>query len=95
MHECPECGQVCYCDLDDSNDCREDDECFHDCPPDYDEEDTWPEDDDGPPPPCRHGIEWMDRCWRCELTTLPSRLWYRIQRLWWRYRDAAGGGVKP
>ena len=33
MHECPECWSVCYCDLDDSNDCRDHGECFHVCPP--------------------------------------------------------------
>lgn len=46
MHECPECGQVCYCDLDDSNDCRDDGECFHGCEPEDDEPDYF--DDDGP-----------------------------------------------
>jgi hypothetical protein len=33
MHECPECSQVCYCDPDDANDCRDDGECFHSCGP--------------------------------------------------------------
>lgn len=32
FHECPDCGQACYCDLDDSN-CALDDisDCEHDC----------------------------------------------------------------
>ncbi len=49
MHECPECSQVCYCDLDDSNDCRDDGECFHSCDP-YswgDDEPDYLGDDDG------------------------------------------------
>ena len=33
MHECPECWSICYCDLDDSNDCRDNGECYHQCPP--------------------------------------------------------------
>ena len=31
VHECPECQETCYCDLDDSNDARGGDECVHDC----------------------------------------------------------------
>ncbi len=34
MHECPECWSVCFCDLDDSNDCRDNGVCYHNCPPD-------------------------------------------------------------
>lgn len=45
-HECLECGQACYCDLDDTwMECPAD--CHHDCEPEpdpYDEEDV--EDDD-------------------------------------------------
>jgi hypothetical protein len=41
MHECPQCWQVCYCDLDDSNDCRDDGECFHDCDPGSSEDDDF------------------------------------------------------
>lgn len=46
MHDCPECGSICYCDLDDSNDCRDRDdggvlECFHGCEPEEDFDDDW------------------------------------------------------
>lgn len=45
-HECPQCGSACYCDLDDSNDCREDGECFHACEPEEDDgADLWGDDD--------------------------------------------------
>lgn len=43
MHHCDDCGQVCYCDLDDSNDCRDNGECFHECDPEPDE---WGGDED-------------------------------------------------
>ncbi len=79
MHECPECSQVCYCDLDDSNDCREDGECFHNCPPEEEDDYGWPEDDDWPPEPCRHGREWCDPCWRCEVRGWFIRRWWGVQ----------------
>ena len=42
-HECPECGQACYCDIEDTwwDDV---DECFHDCDPqdlERQDEDQW------------------------------------------------------
>ena len=37
MHECPQCWSICYCDLDDSNDCRDRGICYHPCPPEEDE----------------------------------------------------------
>jgi hypothetical protein len=48
MHDCPACGQVCYCDLDDSNDCRDDGECFHGCDPDEEGFTGFDDDDDSP-----------------------------------------------
>lgn len=33
MHECPDCGQACYCngDIDDHENALEADNCEHDC----------------------------------------------------------------
>lgn len=44
-HECPECGQTCYCDMED-HDQEAPDDCSHECPPE--------DDDDGyeEPPRC-------------------------------------------
>ena len=50
MHDCPECGCICYCDLDDSNDCRDRGRCFHRCDPEPDEYEWGAEDDDAPAP---------------------------------------------
>lgn len=36
-HECPECGQTCYCDMEDHDQPTPDD-CTHECPPEDDEE---------------------------------------------------------
>jgi hypothetical protein len=36
-HACPECGQQCYCDLED-HDSEAPDDCCHDCDLDDDEE---------------------------------------------------------
>jgi len=47
MHECPQCGFTCYCDFDDSNDCREDGICYHDCDP-SDSDESWDEDEAAP-----------------------------------------------
>ncbi len=30
MHDCPQCGDACYCDQEDA-DMGEPDECFHEC----------------------------------------------------------------
>lgn len=46
MHECPQCWSICYCDLDDSNDCRDDGECFHACDPEDDDLDYGAEDEE-------------------------------------------------
>ena len=60
MHECPQCLQVCYCDMDDSNDCRDaDGTCYHNCDPlDLDEPDYFeddPDSADAPTPGGEHG----------------------------------------
>ena len=47
MHECPECGELCDCDLEDmEQDAPED--CCHRCEYDLpdDDEDDWEEEDD-------------------------------------------------
>lgn len=39
MHSCPECGQACYCDVEDCEiDLSEDEECFHECDLETDDE---------------------------------------------------------
>lgn len=40
-HECPECGQMCYCDQDDTFMESGADECEHECNPDHDDDDGW------------------------------------------------------
>ena len=45
MHECPECGQACDCDMEDTW-IESPDDCSHDCEPFDDEDDLRPEDDD-------------------------------------------------
>lgn len=37
MHECPECGQVCYCDMEDHDQPAPPD-CKHECEEDDDED---------------------------------------------------------
>jgi hypothetical protein len=39
MHDCPECGEACYCDGEDHGQEAPDD-CDHDCE-DRDEDDDW------------------------------------------------------
>ena len=48
MHDCPDCGAACYCDLEDHGSDEAPDDCSHDCGPDCDEElqHDWPELDD-------------------------------------------------
>jgi hypothetical protein len=50
MHECPDCGQTCDCDMDDTwfDDFETYLHCSHDCEEDCDdfEDDLYPEDDD-------------------------------------------------
>lgn len=54
MHECPECGEACSCDCEDtwheSGDAV--DECVHQCPPESDEDQ--PEDFHEPDCPCHN-----------------------------------------
>lgn len=37
-HNCPECGSLCYCDLEDTYVPEASDDCMHTCEPDYDDE---------------------------------------------------------
>jgi len=37
MHECPMCGEVCYCDCDDTFGLSVPDDCPHVCDDDYDD----------------------------------------------------------
>lgn len=40
MHECPECGQACCCDMEDHEQDAPDD-CCHECDEDTDDEELW------------------------------------------------------
>jgi hypothetical protein len=44
MHECPDCGQVCCCDQDDTWNDAASDECEHECT-EYDDDDDGEDDD--------------------------------------------------
>ena len=44
MHECPICGQICDCDLDDTHGLPVPDDCLHICQ--EDEYECWLENDD-------------------------------------------------
>jgi len=44
MHDCPDCGQACYCDLDDTEMPDGAAECVHECEPE--DEDFWDDDED-------------------------------------------------
>lgn len=44
MHECPDCGEACYCDMEDHHTGELCDfDCVHQCDPAFDDEDEWDE----------------------------------------------------
>jgi hypothetical protein len=64
MHECPQCWSICFCDLDDSNDCRDNGACYHQCPPeDVDGFSAFDEDDEEPASPSARLRVLRERLW--------------------------------
>ena len=49
MHECPDCGQACSCDIEDTWNEAAADDCVHDCDGYDDEDGEWAEDEEGRP----------------------------------------------
>lgn len=71
MHECPECGQACDCDGEDTwMDYVTD--CVHECDPDYDDEEErdWDE-------------EWNEEDDAREAAYEEPTLWMRWKHWWW------------
>ena len=48
MHSCPDCGEACYCDMEDHENESAVDECVHACEPEPEEVDEMPYHQSGP-----------------------------------------------
>jgi hypothetical protein len=63
MHECPDCGQACSCDIEDTWNEAAADDCVHVCDDDHD--DGWDDEDDDDVGECPHGIPEDVVCTAC------------------------------